>query len=107
MDALDTDIQSASGDTASAYIYAGVAGRVKAIFAQAEDDVSAVMAEHGALAVLSLDGYMAVDIPAGGLVEVETGVSDGELVEILSGLSLGDSFYYRYADTVTYSFLTV
>lgn len=65
------------------------------------------MAEHGALAVLSLDGYMAVDIPAGGLVEVETGVSDGELVEILSGLSLGDSFYYRYADTVTYSFLTV
>lgn len=40
-----------------------------------------------------------------GLVEVETGVSDGEVVEILSGLSLGDSFYYRYADTVTYSFL--
>ncbi len=107
LDALDTDIQSASGDTASAYIYAGVAGGVKAIFAQAEDDVSAVMAEHGALAVLSLDGYMAVDIPAGGLVEMETGVSDGELVEILSGLSLGDSFYYRYADTVTYSFLTV
>ncbi len=42
----------------------------------------------------------------GGLVEVETGVSDGELVEILSGLSLGDSYYYRYADTVTYSFLS-
>lgn len=41
-----------------------------------------------------------------GLVEVETGASDGELVEILSGLDIGDTFYYRYADTVTYSFLT-
>ncbi len=41
-----------------------------------------------------------------GLSEVETGASDGELVEILSGLEVGDTFYYRYADTVTYSFLT-
>lgn len=47
------------------------------------------------------------DDALGGLVEVETGVSDGDLVEILSGLSLGDAFYYRYADTVTYSFLTI
>lgn len=42
----------------------------------------------------------------GGLTEVETGASDGEFVEILSGLSLEDTFYYRYADAVTYSFLT-
>ncbi len=41
-----------------------------------------------------------------GLAEVETGASDGDLVEILSGLRVGDNFYYRYADTVTYSFLT-
>ncbi len=41
-----------------------------------------------------------------GMKEVETGASDGETVEILSGLSAGDPYYYRYADTVTYNFLT-
>ena len=35
-------------------------------------------------------------------VEVQTGVSDGTDVEILSGLSVGDTFYYRYADEVSY-----
>ncbi len=39
-----------------------------------------------------------------GLVEVETGVSDGDLVEITSGLSQGDTYYYEYADTLIYSF---
>lgn len=51
--------------------------------------------------------YDARDDELGVLVEVETGVSDGDLVEILSGLNLGNTFYYRYADTVTYSFLTI
>ncbi len=41
----------------------------------------------------------------GGLVAVETGVSDGDLVEITSGLESGDTVYYRYAETVTYTFL--
>ena len=41
----------------------------------------------------------------GGLTEVETGLSDGERVEIRSGLQEGDAYYYRYADTVTYHFL--
>ncbi len=35
-------------------------------------------------------------------VEVQTGVSDGTDVEIVSGLSLGDTFYYRYADSISY-----
>lgn len=35
-------------------------------------------------------------------VEVRTGLSDGTDVEILSGLSLGDTYYYRYADTISY-----
>lgn len=43
----------------------------------------------------------------GGLVEVETGASDGNNVEILSGLDAGDTYYYLYSDTVTYHFLTV
>ena len=33
-------------------------------------------------------------------VEVVTGVSDGEYVEILSGLSQGDTVYYTYYDTL-------
>ena len=37
-------------------------------------------------------------------VEVLTGVSDDETVQILSGLEAGDTFYYRYADSITYSF---
>ena len=36
---------------------------------------------------------------------VDTGLSDGTKVEILSGLSSGETFYYRYADTIVYSFV--
>lgn len=39
----------------------------------------------------------------GGLTEVTTGVSDGENVEILSGLSEGGEYYYSYLDVVNYS----
>ncbi len=52
-----------------------------------------------------------VDIQSGideldeSLEEVETGVADGDNVEILSGLSDGDKIYYRYADTLSYTFL--
>ena len=33
---------------------------------------------------------------------VQTGVSDGTDVEIISGLALGDTYYYRYADAISY-----
>ncbi|MCD8127751.1 MAG: Ig-like domain-containing protein [Clostridiales bacterium] len=42
----------------------------------------------------------------GDLVEVETGISDGTNVEICSGLSSGDSFYYSYADSLSYTFVS-
>ena len=35
-------------------------------------------------------------------VTVQTGVSDGTDVEIISGLALGDTYYYRYADAISY-----
>ena len=38
----------------------------------------------------------------GGLVEVTTGLADGEQVEILTGLSEGDTYWYSYLDTVNY-----
>ena len=59
---LDEQISDAEDDSASTSIYAGVSGRVKAIFGEAEKSVADVMYEHGALALISLDGYMAVDI---------------------------------------------
>ena len=59
---LDEQISDAEDDAASTAIYAGVTGRVKAIFGEADASVVDVMYEHGALALISLDGYMAVDI---------------------------------------------
>lgn len=38
-------------------------------------------------------------------VEITTGLSDGENVEVLSGLTKGDTVYYRYADMLEYSFV--
>ena len=66
---LDKKLRTAVNDAVAPNITAGVNGRIKAIYAQAGDDVAAVMAEHGCLALLSMDGYMAVDIPAGELTE--------------------------------------
>ena len=59
---LDEQLSDAEDDAASTTIYAGVTGRVKAIFGEADSSVADVMYEHGALALISLDGYMAVDI---------------------------------------------
>ena len=38
-------------------------------------------------------------------VEIQTGRSDGAQVELISGLEEGQSFYYRYADSIEYSFV--
>lgn len=84
LDDLEDDINAASGDKASSYITAGVAGRVKIIYAEAEMDVSGCMADHGALAILSLGGNMAVDIETDKLSKGETvdvALSDGTVVE--------------------------
>ena len=59
---LDAEISDAEDDSASTRIDAGVTGRLKAVFGEKDDEVADVMVEHGALALISLDGYMAVDI---------------------------------------------
>ena len=69
---LDKQISDAKGDEVSSYIKAGVSGRVKRIFAEKGTDVSLCMAENGALAVLSLDGYMAVDLETDKLTKGDT-----------------------------------
>ena len=72
LDDLDKEIADAKGDEVSTSIRSGVSGRLKRIFARQGDDVSACMAEHGALAVISLDGYMAVDLETGKLTRGDT-----------------------------------
>lgn len=67
LESLDEDLQSASRDSVSSYVKAGVAGRIKAVYAQEGDNVADVMYRHGSLAELSMDGYLALDIPAGAL----------------------------------------
>lgn len=62
LEALDMQISSAESDTVSSSVTTKVAGRVKQVFAQKGQTVSDCMVEHGALAVLSLDGYMAVTL---------------------------------------------
>jgi len=76
LDALDKKIADAKGDTVSSQITAGVTGRVKQILAQKGSDVTACMAENGALAYISLDGHMAVDVETDALEK-------GSLVTVL------------------------
>jgi len=74
---LDEQISDAEDDSASTRIKAGVSGRIKAVFGEKNADVADVMYEHGALALISLDGYMAVDIETNLLA-----VGDGVTVQL-------------------------
>ena len=87
---LDSDITDAGYDVIDKEIKAGVAGRIKQIYAKDGDDVIACMYEHGALALLSLDGYMAVEIDAGSLSaasSVRVQLADGS--ELDAGTAAG------------------
>ena len=64
IDALDKKIKDAADDEVDDSITTTVAGRIKKIYAAKGDDVSQVMIDNNALALLSMDGYMAVDIEA-------------------------------------------
>lgn len=83
IDKLDQQIKEAEADEVDKYIYAGVSGRIKAIFAAKDAEVADVMYENGALALLSLDGYMAVTLETGGVAvgdKVTVTLSDGDTV---------------------------
>lgn len=69
IDDLDDSIYDADGDEASTRVAAGVPGRIKILYADVDDLVSDVMVENGALAVISLDGYMALDLQTDALSE--------------------------------------
>ncbi len=69
---VDTKLASAANTSTTGYISSSVSGRVKKVYAASGDNVAALMYKYGALALLSLDGYMAVDIDAPGLTAGDT-----------------------------------
>ena len=98
---LDKAINDAKGEEASTQVSAGVSGRVKIIYAEPDMDVSLCMAEHGALAVLSLDGYMAADLKTdklsrGNLVTVTR--ADGKMLEGHVSATAGDTVTILVSD---------
>ena len=74
---------NSGSDTVSSAISSGVSGRVKQIFAQKGSDVVACMVEHGALAVLSLDGSMALRF------STPTGLEMGQTVTVIMSAEPG------------------
>ncbi|MCC8150885.1 MAG: efflux RND transporter periplasmic adaptor subunit, partial [Lachnospiraceae bacterium] len=113
LDALDEELEDAAGDEVSSTISASVSGRVKYIAASSGDDVATVMYDSGALMLLSLDGYMAVDVETDSLTandSVTVTDSDGtEYSGTVESVSDGTATVLitdngpEYGDTVTVS----
>ncbi len=85
MEYLQEEIRGAKDEKVSSTVAATAGGRIKKIFAQKGDSVQDVILEHGALALLSLDGLMAVkieermELPTGSVVAVT--LADGSEAE--------------------------
>lgn len=94
---LPRDGKMLSGMNASVKITTGVSGTVTTVPA------AAVVFDAGKSWLYT--GYNEKTDTLTDPVEIQTGLSDGSLVELLSGLSEGSSFYYRYADSIEYSFV--
>lgn len=62
MAAVEKQMETFSDEKSASTVTAPAGGRVKAIYANPGDSVSAVLVEHGALALLSLDGRMRVTL---------------------------------------------
>jgi len=72
---LSEQIEEASDTDSEQTVTALAGGIVKILYAEKGDSVQSVMLEHGALAVLSLDGLMAVDFETESTLPVGTAVT--------------------------------
>lgn len=93
---LDDQISDAEGDKVSSRLKAGVSGRVKILYAEVGTNVADAVVEHGAVAVLSLDGYMAVDIETDSL-----SVDDSVTVVQANGNEISGTVEYAGGGTAT------
>lgn len=78
LDYLDEEIESTDQESGSVKITAQTAGKVKVVYAKPGDNVQNVILEHGALAVLSLDGRMALDVQT----DADLNVGESVLVKL-------------------------
>lgn len=94
METLDGQINSSSTGYTDKYIYSNVEGRVKAVYAADNASVQNTMNAHGSMAVISLNGKMAVDFDSaeglwiGHYVEIvlpDGTVRDGKIVKAENG----------------------
>lgn len=76
LDYLREELEDARDEKVSSSITATAGGRVKKVFAEAGDSVQDVMLRDGALAILSLDGKMAVKL------EKSLAITTGETVTV-------------------------
>ncbi len=114
LELLSEEINAESKKDTDGEVVALAGGKVKLLYACAGDSVQSVMLEHGALAVLSLDGLMAVDLTvssalsAGSTVDVTLtsgSVIDGKVASNLAGkmtVTVEDDGY-GYGDAVSVS----
>lgn len=117
LELLSEEIEKESKASTSEDVVALAGGTVKLLYATVGDSVQSVMLEHGALAILSLDGLMAVDLTvdsplsAGSAVSVTLAngtVTEGKIASNLSdsvtvtvedqGYGIGDSVQISTAD---------
>lgn len=76
MDYIREEMADAKDEQAASTVKATAGGRIKQVYAQPGDSVQDVMLRHGALAVLSLDGLMAVEL------ETATALAAGDSVAV-------------------------
>ena len=76
MSIVEKQMENYTDEKADTTVSATAGGRVKLVYAEAGDRVESVMLEHGALAVLSLDGKMSVTLTA------SAGLSAGDAVTV-------------------------
>lgn len=81
MEYLAEEIEDVRYKTLDTILSATAGGRVKKVYAQAGDSVQDVMLEHGALALLSLDGMMAVQVQR----DMALATGDSVLVTLADG----------------------
>ena len=91
---LSDQIEEASDTDSEESVTALAGGTVKILYAEEGESVQSVMLEHGALAVLSLDGLMAVDFETESALPVGTAVTvtlsdgiaaSGKIIKNLAG----------------------
>ncbi len=96
LDALDGQLAEVSDEEADDTITVSLDGRVMAVYAAENDDVTTVMYEYGALALLSLDGYLALDI-----TWTDAAVGDTATVTLSDGTEVTGTVEQNVSGTAT------